>query len=395
MSEQLLQAYTEYLKKLNNLSGLDLVLMTKSRFVIADFVKNSKHTIIRKRRDSSRQKFIDEMFRKASDSKEYCGDESPVKVDPYYYHGVVINIDGTNYYLAIGPFYLKDSVKDFIEADLPNYGIEDFLGALSLFRNVPGITDGEKRAKLPDEDIGTENEKEYDAREFNNSFSTSHIRYNARQERNIRTAISNGDLEYVKKCCEESYYMETDHMLAGEPRLIRAKHGILSANSVYCRAAEDGGASSVLVRTICANYSEEIMQAKSVADLIKLRKEFSLLYCRKVKDAKQTKYSLHVSRCVNWMEENLTEDLTLYKAAEHCGVSYDYLSRLIKADCGCSFSELVHNIRCRFATYYLQSEKEIVKVAEKCGYKSGSQFCHAFKKVYGMTPGKWQSEHLK
>ncbi|ETP72964.1 DNA-binding domain-containing protein, AraC-type [Lachnospiraceae bacterium JC7] len=394
MNEMLLQTYTEYLKKLNNLSNLDLVLMTRSGSVVADYVKNSKHKIIRERRESSRKKYIDGFLEKAVSDKEYFGDESPVKVDSYYFQGVVTHIDGSNLYLVIGPFYLKESVKDFIEADLPNYRIEDFMGALTLFREVPGAaSDTNYRVDASADQI--EFEREFDAREFNNSFSTSHIRYNARQERNIRTAITNGDIGYVKKCCDENYYMTTDHMLAGESQLTRARHGILSANSVYCRAAEDGGASSVLMRTICANYSEEILQCKNVAQLINLRREFSLLYCKKVKEAKQTKYSLHVSRCVNWMEENLAEDLTLSKAAEFCGVSYDYLSRLIKTDCGCSFSELVHRIRCRFATYYLQSEKEIIKVAEKCGYKSGSQFCHAFKKIYGKTPGQWQSEHLK
>ena len=395
MTNTRLQLYTEYLKKLNCLSGLDLVLLTAKGEPVADFIRNSKHGILRKRRQESRLKFMEDMFRKIKSDKEYCGDESPVEVGAYCFQAMVINIDEKNYYLVIGPFYLRDRVVDMIEADLPNYGVENYLDAASLFRLIPKESERAVPSKKYEIAMGDVLVKEYDAREFNQMYSTSHIRYNAKLEKNIRSAISNGDMDFVKKCFDENHFMDTDHLLVTEPQLIRAKHGILSANSVYCRAAEDGGASSVLVRTICANYVEEIMQASTVSRLIGLRRQFALLYCKKVKDSKQNNYGLHVSRCINWMEENLMEELTLFKAAEYCGISYDYLSRLIKNECNCSFSELVHRTRCRFATYYLMTEDSIVRVSEKCGYKTSSQFCHAFKKIYGMTPGVWKAENQK
>ncbi|MCI8390440.1 MAG: helix-turn-helix domain-containing protein [Roseburia sp.] len=68
-------------------------------------------------------------------------------------------------------------------------------------------------------------------------------------------------------------------------------------------------------------------------------------------------------------------------------------ARLIHQECGCSFSELLHRIRCQTATDFLKYGAGVSETAEKCGYKTSSQFCHAFQKRYGISPKKWQREH--
>ena len=234
--------------------------------------------------------------------------------------------------------------------------------------------------------------EESDVRETQKFCSTSQIRYNARNEKIIRMAIANGDVEVIRQYNERFEYMIPEHFLSGEEPLKRAKHGSSVGNSVYCRAAEDGGVSSVMIRSICAAYADRISEAKGVEELSKLTKEAAMVYCQKVREEKQKHYSLHVRNCVNWIEEHLTEKLTLNDAADFCGISYDYLSRLIKKDCGCSFSGLVHKSRCQMASYYLQEGKNLWEIAEKCGYKSSSQLCHAFRHIYGVSPKKWLQE---
>ena len=234
--------------------------------------------------------------------------------------------------------------------------------------------------------------EELEIREAQSFNPTSQIRYNARNEKIVRTAITNGDIEMIKKYNAEFEYLSSEHFLAGEEPLKRMKHGISGANSVYCRAAEDGGAPSVMIRSICADYAEKIEKAENAEELAGLRKEAALVYCQKVCEVKRKNYSLHVRHCLNWIEEHLAGDLTLIEASKACGVSYDYLSRLIKKECGCSFSELAHRLRCERATCYLLDGNEIWEAAEKCGYKSSSQFCHAFRQIYGISPKKWEQK---
>lgn len=394
MHGQILSGYIDYIKNLNILSKLDIVLLTEKGNVAADFIKCSNHKFIQKRRNCSRQNFIDHVLALAAKDPDFQGTESPLLMGEYYFHAVTVNLQDEKYYLCIGPFYIVEVISTMIEADLPHYWLADIKAAAVLFRSLPGIYEAQLPAPAQRDTSPGIYRKELEIREIHRLNPTSQIRYNAMNEKIIRTAIANGDIEIIKKYNYEFNYMIPDHMMSGEEPLKRAKHGILSGNSVYCRAAEDGGASSVTVRNICAEYAAQMDHAGSIEQLIKLREEAALTYCRKVREAKQEKYCVYVRRCVNWIEENLADDLTLSGAAQYCGISYDYLSRLIKKDCGCSFSELVHKSRCQAATYYLQCGIEIWEIAEKCGYKSSSQFCHAFYKRYGMPPGRWQKEHM-
>lgn len=393
MSEHILIKYTEYLKNINILSKLDIVMITRDGNVAADFIKCSNHKFIQKRRNEARREFIDYVLSLSDTDPDFQGTVSPHMIKEYYFHAAVIMLGQDKYILCIGPFYIDEFISSMIEADLPHYRLTDIKSALNIFQSIPGELDKQESFSARKDDSQNVIQKELEIREINRLNPTSQIRYNAKNEKIIRLAITNGDIDIIKEYNNKFDYMMPDHLLIGEEPLKRAKHGISSGNSVYCRAAEDGGASSVLVRNICAEYAERINKTNDLEQLINLRKEAALIYCRKVREVKQKKYSLYVRRCVNWIEDHLSDNITLSDAAKWCGVSYDYLSRLIKQDCGCSFSELVHKSRCQVAVYYLQYGMEIWEIAEKCGYKSSSQFCHAFHKLYGMSPGNWQKEH--
>lgn len=393
MSSQILAKYINYIKNLNLLSKLDIVLISGKGIVVVDFIKKTQHKFIQQRRNLARQQFIEYVLSLSDSNPYFAGTDFPVMKGDYYFHAVGLTLESEKHFLCLGPFYVDEFLSGMIESDLPHYQLPDIKAASILFRSLPEVSLYEEIHAASEENPCQISKKELDFREIYRLNPTSNLRYNAKNERLIRSAITNGDLLTLKSYHNEFEYLSADHMMSTEQPLLRAKHGVSSGNSVYCRAAEDGGASSVLVRSICADYASQIEQASSIEELIRLRKEVALLYCLKVKEAKQNNYSLYVKRCVNWIEEHLTEDLTLMSAAQWCGISYDYLSRLIKKDCGCSFSELVHKFRCQTATYYLQYGNEIWDIAEKCGYKSSSQFCHAFRKIYGISPGTWQKKH--
>ena len=392
MGEQKLSEYIEYIKNLNLLSKLDLILMDENGTVFADFIKCSKHKFIQKRRNKARKTFVEQVLKRTGDKKIDPGIQELVLVDNYYFYAMDVWIEKKMYVLCMGPFYIEEHIAGMLEPDLPYYKTLELKTAVQLFQMLPS-------EKMQQEDFGEEKTDaslgtrvELDIREMQSLNPTSQIRYNARNEKIIRSAITNGDIEMIKKYNSDFEYLSSEHFMAGEEPMKRARRGISGGNSIYCRAAEDGGASSVMVRSICADYAEKIEHAGSVEELARLRKEAALIYCQKVRETKQKHYSIHVKHCVNWIEEHLVGEITLMEAAKACGISYDYLSRLIRKDCGCSFSELVHRSRCKRATYYLQEENEIWRVAEKCGYKSSSQFCHAFQHIYGKSPKKWIQE---
>lgn len=390
MAGQMVAKYIDYLKNLNALSKLDMVLMGDDGTLTADFIKYSKHAMVQRRRNDSREKFIGYVLSLAGRDSDFQEISSPLLVGEYYFYAAAVMLEQEKYLLCVGPFYIEELISAMIESDLPRYSFGDIKSAVRLFRGIPQETAGPTRAPGRKE---ASVRQELDMREIHRLNPTAQIRYNAKHEKVIRTAIANGSMEMIRTYTDEYNYMPAVHMMAGEETLLRVKYGIASANSVYCRAAEDGGASSVVVRSICADFAQQIKDAGDVEQLINLRKKAALIYCRKVREARQQDFSLYVKRCIRWVEENLTEKVTLSRAADHCGISYDYLSKLIKKDCGCSFSQLVHRLRCQAAVCYLQHDLELWEVAEKCGYKNSSQFCRSFQNVYGVSPERWKKEH--
>ena len=81
------------------------------------------------------------------------------------------------------------------------------------------------------------------------------------------------------------------------------------------------------------------------------------------------------------------------KFAELAGYSKMHLGRLIKQYYGKTPSALLHDIRMKLATEYLEKTSfTIEKIAEDVGFSSVSQFYAAFKKQYQCTPHTYRKK---
>lgn len=69
MGGQKLSEYIEYIKNLNLLSKLDLILMDENGTVFADFIKCSKHKFIQKRRNEARKTFVEQVLKRTGDKR--------------------------------------------------------------------------------------------------------------------------------------------------------------------------------------------------------------------------------------------------------------------------------------------------------------------------------------
>ncbi|HQO58158.1 MAG TPA: helix-turn-helix domain-containing protein [Candidatus Omnitrophota bacterium] len=81
-------------------------------------------------------------------------------------------------------------------------------------------------------------------------------------------------------------------------------------------------------------------------------------------------------------------DLSLRSLCEETGLSYHYLSRLIKKVLKTSFTQYLNRIRLQVASRLLQNKSlSVTEIAYACGYEDPGYFCKLFKKGYGQTPG--------
>jgi AraC-like DNA-binding protein len=95
----------------------------------------------------------------------------------------------------------------------------------------------------------------------------------------------------------------------------------------------------------------------------------------------------HVKRAIRYMEENLSEALSLSSTADAIGISRCHLAHLFRKSTGMSVVAYIQMLRCRHAVVLLgQSDLSIAEIAHECGFESVSYFDRCFTRLYGQTP---------
>lgn len=108
--------------------------------------------------------------------------------------------------------------------------------------------------------------------------------------------------------------------------------------------------------------------------------------------AKQLNYLLSVEKLY------LHTDLTLNRLAEMLQTNRTYLSEVIQAYFGVSFTTLINSYRIREAKVWLQQGKEKIRIEELAsmvGFNSKSSFNSAFKRYTGLTPSEYRQSNQK
>lgn len=88
----------------------------------------------------------------------------------------------------------------------------------------------------------------------------------------------------------------------------------------------------------------------------------------------------------DYINSNITEDLTLENIANHFYVSKYYISHIFKDNLGISLHQYIIKKRLQNCRSAIASGESITSVAEKYGFDDYTAFYRAFKKEYGISP---------
>ncbi|MBO5939108.1 MAG: helix-turn-helix transcriptional regulator [Clostridia bacterium] len=97
-----------------------------------------------------------------------------------------------------------------------------------------------------------------------------------------------------------------------------------------------------------------------------------------------------IEQTLNYINENIAEELTLESLSERAKFSPIYFHKLFKASTGKNLHEYVEEQRLRKAIdLLLSTEMTLAQIAYECGFSSQSYFSYAFKKKMQMTPREY------
>ena len=94
-----------------------------------------------------------------------------------------------------------------------------------------------------------------------------------------------------------------------------------------------------------------------------------------------------ISKAIQYIEENITEDINIDDISKHAYTSSFYFQKGFAMLCGYTISEYIRNRRLSLAgNDLMNSDEKIIDIAIKYGYDSPDSFTKAFIRFHGVTP---------
>ncbi len=94
-----------------------------------------------------------------------------------------------------------------------------------------------------------------------------------------------------------------------------------------------------------------------------------------------------IGEAINYIEENLTEELTIEKIAKLSLISPFYFQKGFSMLCGFTVSDYIRQRRLTLAcSELIATDAKIIDIAIKYGYDSPDSFTKAFTRFHGITP---------
>ncbi len=103
-----------------------------------------------------------------------------------------------------------------------------------------------------------------------------------------------------------------------------------------------------------------------------------------------------ITGITRYLQEHLSEDLSLSVLSEEFHLSAQYISQLFKNEIGVNFLSYLTNIRMENAKKLLLSTSfSVADVSERSGYSDYRVFTKVFKKSEGITPSQYRRDFLE
>ncbi len=103
-------------------------------------------------------------------------------------------------------------------------------------------------------------------------------------------------------------------------------------------------------------------------------------------------YAERIQRAVDYIETDLSREVALDEAAARACWSSFHFMRTFTAVIGATFREYLRTRRMDLAAYRLSfSDERVLDIAVSVGYETHEAFTRAFKKIYGVSPGRYRT----
>lgn len=221
------------------------------------------------------------------------------------------------------------------------------------------------------------------------------IERNYEAEHQILEIIRQGQISRLNLLFQENSSIQTlfsnAEVRISDP-IRNLKNYMIVANTLFRKAAENGGVTPVLIHQVSSDFAMRIESIHSVSEGNELISHMIRKYCQLVHNHSTKGYSQPIQKILTHINTDLKDDLTLQTFADELNMNASYLSALFKKEVGMSLTEYVNRKRMEHAVMLLNTTSlQIQTIAQQCGILDVNYFTKTFKKYIGTTPSKYRS----
>ena len=206
------------------------------------------------------------------------------------------------------------------------------------------------------------------------------IQWLAENETHIQTLLScvtRGDLEGIEAAISQAPQGILAEPLAGDP-LRHTKNLVIILIHLLKQAAVAGGAHRLLCGQLEARFLQRLEESRAVPEVCRLADE---------DQRGRTASDPRIQRAIRYLEDHLTQKITLQQLATQAGLSREYFCTLFHQQTGKTVFAYLRWARIQLAKEMLAAtENSLAAIASLLGFSSQSHFQRAFREVEGCTP---------
>lgn len=211
--------------------------------------------------------------------------------------------------------------------------------------------------------------------------------------------LENRLLEYMnindeKKSINTYYEIFNKISKANDPRNFRyTKNYLITLNGIIANNYYKRPICKKMLFNLRVNFMKKLEKTKNLEELYIMGEEIILFYLNKIESQNMITKNPTINKAIEYIHNNLEQNLTLDDVAKNVYVSSTYLSHLFSKCIKMTFSQYIIHARIQKSKHLLSNTNlSIMDIALDCGFNSQSYFSNVFKKIEGFTPKEYREE---
>ncbi len=214
--------------------------------------------------------------------------------------------------------------------------------------------------------------------------------YPVEKERELLHLIQIGDSQNARRILNEILGV-IFFSSGGNFDVVKAR--VLELLVLLSRAAVEGGADAEQIFGMNFNYLKEINYYTSIEGIAGWLAKVIVRFADLVFDLRDVKHADAIFQAIQYINRNFAEKVSLDEVASSVYLSPAYFSKIFKEEMKCNFNTYLNQVRIeKSKNLLLNSKFSLVEIAGMVGYEDQSYFTKVFKKIAGLSPGKYREK---